>query len=492
MEYRLSLQNIIKTFPGVIAVNKASLNIAKGEIHALVGENGSGKSTLCMTLSGVYQPDAGDIFIDGEKITFSDPRHAQENGISMMYQESNLVPELTVAENIFLGQGEFISNSKNTISMSQEILKKLNFDVDVLQKAKYLSGAQMQMIEIAKAINKKAKIMIMDEPTAALSIKESLNLHTIIKDIAKNGVSVIYISHALNEALELADNITVLRDGEVVACKKSKELNKNELVKLMVGREIEENISSNFTGKNTEVETLRVENISLSNKLKDINFSLHKGEILGFAGLVGSGRSELANIIYGLEKKSSGNIYIKGKKVKINSPISAIKKGIAYLSENRKEDGLFLQLNVIVNLTVSVINKLSNFIGIINHKNQISVTNKLINKFSIVSPNIKSKIQTLSGGNQQKSLIARLINTNPDIIILDEPTKGVDVGSIESIHNIIREIAKEGKSIIVISSYLPEILSISSRIIVMKNGNIVENVLSNETTQEKIMASALN
>ena len=492
MEYRLSLQNIIKKFPGVTAVNKASLNIAKGEIHALVGENGSGKSTLCMTLSGVYQPDAGDIFIDGEKITFSDPRHAQENGISMMYQESNLVPELTVAENIFLGQGEFISNSKNTISMSQEILKKLNFDVDVLQKAKYLSGAQMQMIEIAKAINKKAKIMIMDEPTAALSIKESLNLHTIIKDIAKNGVSVIYISHALNEALELADNITVLRDGEVVACKKSKELNKNELVKLMVGREIEENISSNFTRKNTEVETLRVENISLSNKLKDINFSLHKGEILGFAGLVGSGRSELANIIYGLEKKSSGNIYIKGKKVKINSPIGAIKKGIAYLSENRKEDGLFLQLNVIVNLTVSVINKLSNFIGIINHKNQISVTNKLINKFSIVSPNIKSKIQTLSGGNQQKSLIARLINTNPEIIIFDEPTKGVDVGSIESIHNIIREIAKEGKSIIVISSYLPEILSISSRIIVMKNGNIVENVLSNETTQEKIMASALN
>ena len=491
MEYRLSLENITKTFPGVVAVNKANIKIKKGEVHALVGENGSGKSTLCMTLSGVYRPDDGNIYIDGERKNFSDPRNAQENGISMMYQESNLVPELTVAENIFLGQGEFISNSSSTIKKSKEILNKLNFEIDVLLKAKNLSGAQMQMVEIAKAMNKKAKIMIMDEPTAALSSKESKNLHSVIRDIAKTGVSVIYISHALDEALEIAENITVLRDGSIIACKKSKDLNKNQLVQLMVGREISDKNALSHEKFNNE-EVLKVENISLNQVLKNINFSLYKGEILGFAGLVGSGRSELANVIYGLEKTKSGNIYVNGKKIKINSPHKAIKNGIAYLSENRKEDGLFLQLDILVNLTISTLAKICNLIGIVNIKNQINISNDLIKKFEIVIPNIKSKIQTLSGGNQQKALIARIVNINPNIIIFDEPTKGVDVGSIESIHNIIRELVKQGKSIIVISSYLPEILAISSRVIVMKNGSIVENVSTKDTSQEKIMASALN
>tara|TARA_Y100001936_G_scaffold251448_1_gene307496 strand:- start:453 stop:1928 length:1476 start_codon:yes stop_codon:yes gene_type:complete len=491
MEYRLSLENITKTFPGVVAVNKANIKIKKGEVHALVGENGSGKSTLCMTLSGVYRPDDGNIYIDGERKNFSDPRNAQENGISMMYQESNLVPELTVAENIFLGQGEFISNSSTTIKKSKEILNKLNFEIDVLLKAKNLSGAQMQMVEIAKAMNKKAKIMIMDEPTAALSSKESKNLHSVIRDIAKTGVSVIYISHALDEALEIAENITVLRDGSIIACKKSKDLNKNQLVQLMVGREISDKNALSHEKFNNE-EVLKVENISLNQVLKNINFSLYKGEILGFAGLVGSGRSELANVIYGLEKTKSGNIYVNGKKIKINSPHKAIKNGIAYLSENRKEDGLFLQLDILVNLTISTLAKICNLIGIVNIKNQTNISNDLIKKFEIVIPNIKSKIQTLSGGNQQKALIARIVNINPNIIIFDEPTKGVDVGSIESIHNIIRELVKQGKSIIVISSYLPEILAISSRVIVMKNGSIVENVSTKDTSQEKIMASALN
>ena len=491
MEYRLNLENITKTFPGVVAVNKANIKIKKGEVHALVGENGSGKSTLCMTLSGVYRPDDGNIYIDGERKNFSDPRNAQENGISMMYQESNLVPELTVAENIFLGQGEFISNSSSTINKSKEILNKLNFEIDVLLKAKNLSGAQMQMVEIAKAMNKKAKIMIMDEPTAALSSKESKNLHSVIRDIAKTGVSVIYISHALDEALEIAENITVLRDGSIIACKKSKDLNKNQLVQLMVGREISDKNALSHEKFNNE-EVLKVENISLNQVLKNINFSLYKGEILGFAGLVGSGRSELANVIYGLEKTKSGNIYVNGKKIKINSPHKAIKNGIAYLSENRKEDGLFLQLDILVNLTISSLAKICNLIGIVNIKNQTNISNDLIKKFEIVIPNIKSKIQTLSGGNQQKALIARIVNINPNIIIFDEPTKGVDVGSIESIHNIIRELVKQGKSIIVISSYLPEILAISSRVIVMKNGSIVENVSTKDTSQEKIMASALN
>ena len=491
MEHRLYLQNITKTFPGVIAVNKANIKIKKGEIHALVGENGSGKSTLCMTLSGVYKPDDGNIFIDGEKKNFSDPRSAQENGISMMYQESNLVPELTVAENIFLGQGKFISNSSSTIKKSEEILNKLNFEINVLTKAKNLSGAQMQMVEIAKAMNKKSKIMIMDEPTAALSSRESKNLHKVIKEIAKSGISVIYISHALDEALELAENITILRDGLVVDCKNSNDLNKQQLVQLMVGREIIDQ-QTKIVDKSSSPEVLKVENLYLDKMLRNINFSLLKGEILGFAGLVGSGRSELANVIYGLQKPNKGQIFINGKKSKIKSPNTAIKKGIAYLSENRKEDGLFLHLNILINLTISILNKISNFLGIIDSRNQKEISNSLIKQFEIVVPNIKSKIQTLSGGNQQKALIARLVNTNPNIIIFDEPTKGVDVGSIESIHNIIRELADQGKSIIVISSYLPEILSISSRIIVMKNGEIVENVFTKDTNQQKIMESALN
>lgn len=486
---RLAVRGLTKIFPGVRAVQAADLTLQSGEIHALVGENGSGKSTLCMTLSGVYQPDSGEIEIDGVRVNPANPRHAQLLGISMMYQESNLVPELTVSANIALGHESFMLNKDETEERVREILNRLNFSLDPSVKASQLSGAQMQMAEIAKAFYGESKIIIMDEPTAALSLHEARAFHQVIRDVAATGVSVIYISHALEEALELADNITVLRDGEVVACCATKDLTRDGLVELMVGRHVGI-VERPAHHESARDHFLRVENLSFANRVRDVTFDLSRGEVVGLAGLVGSGRSELAMSICGIVRPNAGSILIDGKLTKISSPRAAMRRGIAYLSENRKEDGLFLQLDVLHNLTISILDRLTGWHGLVRQARQIDAGRSLIANFVISIPGIKAKAQTLSGGNQQKSLIARLIATEPKILIFDEPTKGVDVGAIEFIHKTIRALAAEGKAILVISSYLPEIMALSDRVLVMRNGELVADISADDLSEDAVMAAA--
>ena len=486
---RLSIHGLTKKFPGVLAVSEADLTLAPGEIHALVGENGSGKSTLCMTLSGVYQRDAGEIQIDGERVSPASPRQAQLLGVSMMYQESNLVPELTVSANIALGRESFVLNRRQTEVRVREILDRLDFHLDPSVKASHLSGAQMQMAEIAKALYEESKIIIMDEPTAALNIPEARALHKVIRDVAATGVSVIYISHALEEALEIADNVTVLRDGKVVACRETRAFTRGDLVELMVGRHIgivERPTRHAAMGE----ELLRVENISLGNRVKNASVRLSRGEVVGLAGLVGSGRSELAMVICGVIRPTAGTIYIDGKRATLRSPRAAMRHGIAYLSENRKEDGLFLQLTVLTNLTISILDRLTNWVGLVRGRRETAEGRSLVDRFSIIIPGLGAKVQTLSGGNQQKSLIARLIEADLRILIFDEPTKGVDVGAIESIHKTIRSLASEGKAVLVVSSYLPEIMAISDRVLVMRDGELVANFTADEVTEDKVMAAA--
>jgi len=486
---RLAIRGLTKTFPGVRAISEADLTLAPGEIHALAGENGSGKSTLCMVLSGVYQPDAGEIVIDGVVVNPTNPRHAQSLGVSMMYQESNLVPELTVAENIALGHETFLLNKRGIEARTREILNRLNFSLDPSAKASQLSGARMQMAEIAKALYGESKIIIMDEPTAALNSQETQDFHKLIRDVAATGVSVIYITHALEEALELADFTTVLRDGKVVACRPTTDLTRENLVELMVGSHID--IIKRPT-RRSEIgeQILRVENLSLRNHLTNINFSLSRGEVVGLAGLVGSGRSELTMSICGVVKPTTGAIFIHGKRVKVVSPRVAIRHGIAYLSENRKEDGLFLQLSVMHNLTASILGPLSYLFGLIRRRREVKEARLLVNSFAIATSGLAKKIRDLSGGNQQKTLIARLIATKPEILIFDEPTKGVDVGAIDSIHQTIRALALEGKAVLVVSSYLPEIMALSDRVLVMRGGQLVANLTAENLTEETVMEAA--
>lgn len=485
---RLEARKLTKSFSGVRAVSQADLVVMPHEIHALVGENGSGKSTLCMTLSGVYQPDSGEVHVDGVRVMPENPRHAQSLGISMMYQESNLVPELNVAANIALGHESFIVDKREIEARAREILNRLEFSLDLGMKAAKLSGAQLQMAEIAKALYGRSKVIIMDEPTAALSLVEARALHKVIRDIAKSGVSVIYISHALEEALDLADNITVLRDGQVVACQPTKTLTRADLVQLMVGRAV------TTLGRRSPIsageEVLRVEGLTLGQRVRDVTFDLRRGEIVGLAGLVGSGRSELASMVVGLARPTAGRIVVHGKPTRIRSPRHANSLGIAYLSENRKEDGLFLQLSVLTNLTISVLHRLSRFLGIVSRHREVEVGRAMISRFAISAPGLRAKMQTLSGGNQQKSLIARLLETKPEIVLFDEPTKGVDVGAIEQIHRTIRSLADEGKAVLVISSYLPEVLALSDRVLVMRAGQLAADLSADGISEDRVMAAA--
>jgi ABC-type sugar transport system ATPase subunit len=486
---RLEAREITKRFSGVTAVDRANLVLQPGEIHALVGENGSGKSTLCMVFSGVYRPDHGTLWIDGLEVSPGSPREAQKFGVSMTYQESNLVPELTVAENIALGHEPFFSRSTGVDRRVRGVLERLRFRLDPHQKAARLSGAQMQMVEIAKALFTDSKIIIMDEPTAALSGAETETLHSVVRELAAQGLSVIYISHALEEALTLAHKVSVLRDGRIVACQPSSELDRATLVRLMVGRHVEI-VSRPKTSAAPGEELLRADELSWGQRVRNVSLSLRTGEVVGLAGLVGSGRSELANLLGGAEQPTAGRLIVQGRQTRLRSPAAARRLGIAYLTENRKEDGLFLQLSVARNITISVIHRLAAFLGIISTQRENAEASRLIQGFGIVAPSLKAEVRTLSGGNQQKLLFARLMNWSPKILILDEPTKGVDVGAIAEIHHLIRASAASGKAVLVISSYLPEIMALADRVLVMRQGAIVTEVNAREATSDRIISQA--
>ncbi|WP_078681991.1 MULTISPECIES: sugar ABC transporter ATP-binding protein [Clostridium] len=482
------MKNISKKFPGVYALKNAHFELNEGEVHALLGENGAGKSTLMKILGGIYSVDEGEIYIQGKKADIKSVKDAQAYGISIIHQELVLVPYMTVAENIYLGRevtGKtgFIDKAA-MIEKAQKLLDSFEVKIKADSLISRLTVAQQQMVEIIKAISFNAKIIVMDEPTSSLTEKEVKFLFDTIKNLKSHGVGIVYISHRMNELFEISDRVTVMRDGEYIGTKITKDTSNDELIAMMVGRELTSYYTRDYNEPGDII--LEVKNLNRKSVLKNINFSVRKGEIVGFAGLMGAGRSEVMRAIFGLDPIDSGEILIDGQKVNIKEPNDAMKNGIALVPENRKEEGLFLIQSVKFNITLKILDKFIKFIKV-NKKVENDITNKYIDELSIKTPTSNQLIGNLSGGNQQKVVIAKWLATEPKILILDEPTRGVDVAAKAEIYSIMNKLASAGVSIIMISSELPEIINMSDRVLVMCNGTITGSLNRNEFTQEKIM-----
>ena len=485
----LVMEMISKSFPGVKALDSVNFTVYENEVMALLGENGAGKSTLMKILSGVYKRDSGQIILEGQPVEMISPKDATDKGIAIIHQELNLIPYLTVYENIFLGRelklATGVLNKREMIRQSDELLRKLKVNINPNVKVNTLSIAQQQMVEIAKALSLNAKIIIMDEPTDTLTDQEVENLFEIIRELKKEGKGIVYISHRLKEVFEICDKLTVLRDGQFIAEKKVSEVDEDEIIRLMVGRTLEEQFP--YIKTNFQEEVLNVENLS-NEYIKDIGFTLRKGEILGISGLVGAGRTELAKTLYGVYKKDRGTVTLDGEKVNLRTPKEALDKGIVYVSEDRKHDGLILMMDVRSNMTISALEKFKRFLGI-DKKKENRIASEYREKINIKkSPSLHQKVQNLSGGNQQKVAIAKSLLTDPKVLILDEPTRGVDVGAKKEIYDLLNKIKEEGRSIIMISSEMPEILGMSDRILVMHEGQLRGEISREEATQEKIMS----
>lgn len=492
----LQVQNLSKSFLGVKALDNIQFDLQKGEIHALMGENGAGKSTFMKILMGLLKPDSGEIIFEGEVLKSNNVHENLQKGISMIHQEILVVPELTVAQNIFLGrETNYRSwlNDKAINQKAQEILDAIGIKINAQTKIKNLSIAEMQMVEIAKAISNNAKVIIMDEPTSALTDNEVAMLFKIIKDLKAKGVAIIYISHKMDEIYEITDKITVLRDGQYIATKNTNELDKNALIALMVGRQINDLRAAFRFLENNSIKgesILSVQNLNKKGKFKDINFEVHAGEVLGIAGLMGAGRTEIARAIFGLDKYDSGEIIIKGNKVEIKSPEDAIKNGIGYVSEDRKALGFIPALSIKENISLS---SLGNFAKtwFVNVSNEHEAATRLATDLKIKSTSINQKVMTLSGGNQQKVVIGKVLLTAPSLVILDEPTRGIDIGAKFEIYKLINQLTDKGIAVIMISSELPEILGMSDRIMVLSKGKQTALLSKQEATQEKIMQYAV-
>ena len=493
MGVMLEMTGIEKRFPGVHALKNCHFDLKKGEIHALIGENGAGKSTLMKILTGVYGKDGGTILYNGEEINVTTPKEAQNLGISIIHQELNLMPDLTAAQNIFIGReatklgGLYLSESKQNRA-AKSLFELLNLDLDPKTKVRDVTVAKQQMIEIAKALSFNSKILIMDEPTAALTESEIRELFKIIAGLKEQGVGIVYISHRMEELFEISDRITVMRDGEYIATRTTAETSMDEIIRLMVGRTIYEPPKEASHVKGNDV-VLEVKNLNAGKEVKDVSFSLRRGEILGFAGLMGAGRTETARAVFGADKIDSGEVYINGKKVHIRSPKDAVKHGIGYLSEDRKQFGLALGMNIEAN---TVLANYENFNtgGIVNDKKAAEAAKKYVDMLKTKTPSTKQLVGNLSGGNQQKVVIAKWLCRDCDILIFDEPTRGIDVGAKSEIYKLLTDLAEQGKSIIMISSELPEILRMSDRVVVMCEGRITGTLDISEADQEKIMKYA--
>ena len=486
----LKMKNIHKRFPGVYALKNVDYELRSGEVHALLGENGAGKSTLIKVLGGIYIADEGEIFIEGKKVELKGVKDAQKNGISIIHQELVLVPHMTVAENIFLGReagsGILADRAKMTKD-AQALLDAYDMKIDARALVKDLTIAQQQRVEIVKAISYNSKILVMDEPTSSISDKEVAGLFDIMRTLTAKGVGIVYISHKMSELEEICDRVTVMRDGEYVGTRVVKETTKDDLIAMMVGRELTNYYTRDYGTSGEEL--LRCEHISDGNMVKDVSFNIHSGEIVGFAGLVGAGRSETMKAIFGLTPGYKGDIYIRGKKTEIHSPVEAMKHGIALVPEDRKKEGLYKVQSVRFNSTIEVLGQFIKGVFVDNKKER-EITQKYIDMMSTKTPTQEQVIGNLSGGNQQKVIIGRWLATAPDILILDEPTRGVDVGAKSEIYAIMNELVKTGISIIMISSELPEIINMSDRIYVMAEGRIAGSISHEEVTQEAIMSLA--
>lgn len=496
-DYILQMKNISKSFPGVKALDKVSLNIRPGTVHALMGENGAGKSTLMKCLFGIYKMDEGEIIFDGQPVHIKDTNDALHRGIAMVHQELQPILERSIAENIFCGRYPLkkfgpisIVDHAKMYQETEKLLKEVKLNFNPRIKLGNLSVSQMQSVEIAKAVSVNAKVVIMDEPTSSLTENEVEGLFDIIADLKSKGVSIIYISHKMEEILKISDEVSIMRDGTYVGTWKASELTTDLIISKMVGRELTNRFPKreNIPG---EV-VLEVKNFTSINpkSFKDCSFNLRKGEILGIGGLVGAQRTELVEAIFGVRHTVSGEVIYQGKKLKIKRPRDAIKNGIALLTEDRRATGIFGVLSISDNVGIASLDKYLDYNVVLNNRKLESLVNDNVKKMSIKTPNNKTQIQTLSGGNQQKVIIARWLANDPNILILDEPTRGIDVGAKYEIYTIIAELAKAGKSIVMISSELPELMGMSDRIMVMCEGRISGFVDSQDATQENIMELA--
>lgn len=489
-EIYLEMRNITKQFPGVKALDNVSLSVEKGEIHALLGENGAGKSTLIKILAGAFPADTGEIILEGNKVSINKPWEAQDLGIIVMHQEINMIPALDVATNISLGKEPTKNlqlDKKAMHKKAKEYLDILGFDIKTTAIMKNLSFAQMQMVEIARAVSKNPKIVVMDEPTASLTNKEKEQLYRVIMLLKEKGVSIIYITHLLDEVFRFADRVTVLRDGQHIGTNLVSDMNFDRLINMMVGRKLEHTErKSVFTN---EV-VLEINHLSETGVLHDISFSLRKGEILGIAGLAGAGRTELARAIYGADKKTGGEVIKNGKVLKINSPADALKNSIGLVPEERKTQGLVRLMPIRENINISSLDAITKYTQV-SYKKMKQRAAEFIEKLDI-NPKYQMRIANkLSGGNQQKVVVAKSMCRNTDILIIDEPTRGMDVGAKDEIHNILQQMAESGKSVIMISSEMPELLKMSDRILVMRDGQITGQFDKAEVTQEKILSCAM-
>lgn len=490
----LQMSHITKRFPGVLALSNVDFALHKGEVHALLGENGAGKSTLMKILSGVYQPDEGEIIFEGQPVTFANPLSAQSAGITIIHQEFNLFPELTVEENIFIGR-EFCKNNRWRLDEKQQrqaaidILQKLNLNIAPDTLVADLTVAQQQMVEIAKAISVNAKILIMDEPTAALTETEIDSLFQVTRLLKEQGTGIVYISHRLEELALIADRVTVMRDGQFIATVDYDAVKISDLIAMMVGRDLG-NIYPRREPLAQRKPVLEVSGLTRNGVLNNIDFTLYQGEILGFAGLMGAGRTELARAIFGADPIDGGTLKLKGKVTVIKDIPDAIQQGISYLTEDRKKEGLALGLSVERNIMLGNYPEYSDRFGNVDSKRCQKTSEEQVKALRIKTPHLEQAALNLSGGNQQKIIIARWVCKDTDILIFDEPTRGIDVGAKLEIYELMNRLVAKGKSIIMISSELPEVLGMCDRILVMRNGRITGELASDDATQEKIMQYA--
>ncbi len=486
----LEMRRIVKRFPGVLALNNVDLSVEQGEIHALLGENGAGKSTLMKILAGAYQKDEGAILIGGQNVEIRSPSHAREKGISIIYQELNLIPQLTVAENIFLGRLMTGAGGKvdwgAMLREAQRMLDRLEVAIDARACVRDLGIAQMQMVEVAKALSLQSKILIMDEPTAPLTGRETEMLFAVMRRLRAEGVAIIYISHHLEEVLEVADRATILRDGANVTVVDVADTTLDELIRHMVGRELKEKFPKIRVPLGGEV--LRVEHLTAGKRVQDVSFSVRAGEILGIAGLVGAGRTETARAVFGMDPVRSGQVYVAGKPVPIRRPLDAIRAGLGFATEDRKSEGLVLAMSVGENITLASLDQFGGpwHMNLGQEKRSVA---EFIEKLNIKTPSVLQKARNLSGGNQQKGVLAKWLMSRSRAFLFDEPTRGIDVGAKIEVYNIINELIRQGAAVVLISSEMPEILGMSDRICVMHQGRITATLDRAEVdvTQEMLL-----
>ncbi len=492
MEDILRLRGINKAFPGVKALTDVDLTIRKGEVHALVGENGAGKSTLMKIISGAYKKDSGTVWFDGKEVENTTPKQSEQMGISIIYQELNLIERVSVAENVFIGRyplrGGLVQWGK-MVKDAQALFDEYELKIDAKRLVRSLTMAQKQMVEIIKAVSINAKVIIMDEPTSSLSGKETESLFRIIEKLKANGVAVVFITHRLDEIFAICDRMTVLRDGHYVGEKNISEITKSEMIAMMIGREL----TQQYPERHNEIGevTLEVKNISDGGKHVDnVSFAAHRGEVLGFYGLVGAGRTETMRMVFGVDPRVGGQVFLHGKEINLKNPRDAIRHGIGFITENRRDEGLFLRSSVRVNTVMVALHKILKH-GMISYKEEARVSQDYVDKLRTATPSVNQKAMFLSGGNQQKVVLAKWLFSDSEVIIFDEPTRGIDVGARREIYQLINDLVAGGRTVVVVSSDMEEIMGISDRILVMYEGNIAGEVQKKDFSQSLITEYAV-